>query len=319
MKLWHPTSENIWHGRNDLAEANNALRMFQTIKQPADFSPEQYPNHIALLGFECDEGVKLNQGRPGAKSGPEYLRQSLANMASHDGHELLVDLGNIRANSGQLSEAQSALSDAVYACQSQKMRTLIFGGGHETAFAHGMGIYRAFPAQRIGIINFDAHLDLRNALQATSGTPFRQLADYCHQRQRPFNYSCVGASLASNTQALLDEANHLDVTIIWDTQCIDSMLDKVQQQIQDMLNQAEIIYMTIDLDVLPIWQMPSVSAPAALGVPLERLLSLIQPICQSKKLQAVDLVELNPLYDIQGMGGKAAARLAWQIVHWWNG
>ncbi|PHM46158.1 formimidoylglutamase [Xenorhabdus mauleonii] len=319
MNLWHPISENIWQGRNDLAEADNALRVFQVIQQPARFPPEEYPHHIALLGFECDEGVKLNQGRPGAKLGPDYLRQSLANLASYDGHDRLVDLGNIRANPEKLSEAQGALSDAVYQCQQQKMKTLIFGGGHETAFAHGMGVYRAFPTQRVGIINFDAHLDLRNSPQPTSGTPFRQLAHYCQQQQRLFNYTCVGASLASNTQALLDEANHLDVTIIWDTHCVEPMLDKVQQQLQDIINQVDIIYMTIDLDVLPIWQMPAVSAPAALGVPLDRLLPLIQLICQSKKLQAVDLVELNPLHDIQGMGGKAAARLAWQLVHWWNG
>ncbi|MDR0217501.1 MAG: formimidoylglutamase [Enterobacteriaceae bacterium] len=319
MNLWHLVSENIWQGRNDLAEANNALRIFQTIKQPDSFVPEQFPNHIALLGFECDEGVKLNQGRPGAKLGPEYLRQSLANMASHDGHEWLVELGNIRANAGQLSEAQNALSDAVYRCQTQKLRTLILGGGHETAFAHGMGIYRAFPTQRVGIINFDAHLDLRNAPQATSGTPFRQLADFCHQQQRPFDYTCIGASRASNTQALLDEAKHLNVRIIWDTHCSELMLGKVQQQLQDVIDQVDIVYMTIDLDVLPMWQMPSVSAPAALGVPLERLLALIEPVCLSGKLQAVDLVELNPLYDIQGMGGKTAARLAWQVVHWWNG
>ncbi|MDC9594359.1 formimidoylglutamase [Xenorhabdus sp. IM139775] len=318
MNLWQPTPENIWQGRNDLAEANNALRIFQTIKQPASFSPAAFPRHIALLGFECDEGVKLNQGRPGAKSGPEYLRQSLANLASYEGHDRLVDLGNICANPGGLSEAQKALSDAVYQCQQHNMKTLIFGGGHETAFAHGMGIYRAFPEQRVGIINFDAHLDLRNSPQPTSGTPFRQLAHDCRQHQRPFNYSCIGASLASNTQALLDEANQLDVTIIWDTHCVESMLDKVQQQLQDIINQVDIIYMTIDLDVLPIWQMPAVSAPAALGVPLERLLPLVQLICRSKKLQAVDLVELNPLYDIQGMGGKAAARLAWQVVHWWG-
>ncbi|WP_045958143.1 formimidoylglutamase [Xenorhabdus poinarii] len=318
MNLWQPTSENIWQGRNDLVEADNALRIFQTIKQPASFSPAKFPHHIALLGFECDEGVKLNQGRPGAKLGAEYLRQALANLASHDGHDRLVDLGNIRANPGELCEAQAALSEAVFACQQHNMKTLIFGGGHETAFAHGMGIYRAFPTQRVGIINFDAHLDLRNAPQPTSGTPFRQLAHYCQQHQRPFNYSCVGASLAANTQALLDEANHLDVMIIWDMHCIAS-LDKVQQQLQDFINQLDVIYMTIDLDVLPIWQMPAVSAPAALGVPLERLLPLVQLICQSKKLQAVDLVELNPLYDMQGMGGKVAARLAWQLVHWWNG
>ncbi|TDB53629.1 formimidoylglutamase [Photorhabdus khanii] len=317
MNLWHATSPTIWQGRNDLSEADNALRLFQTVKLSPYFTPEEFPHAIALLGFECDEGVKLNQGRPGANQGPDYLRKALANMASHKGHDRLVDLGSIRANPNQLSEAQQALADAITQCQHQNVRTLVLGGGHETAFAHGVGIYDAFPHQRIGIINFDAHLDLRRSPQPTSGTPFRQLAEYCQQHQRQFHYTCVGASLASNTQALVDEANRLNVTIIWDNQCSETMLDKVQRQIQDTLQQVDLIYMTIDLDVLPAYQMPAVSAPAALGLPLERLLQLIQPICQSGKLQAADLVELNPTFDIQGIGGKAAARLAWQLAHWW--
>jgi formiminoglutamase (EC 3.5.3.8) len=48
---------------------------------------------IALLGFVCDEGVRRNQGRTGAAEGPQAIRQALANMASHAGHERLVDMG----------------------------------------------------------------------------------------------------------------------------------------------------------------------------------------------------------------------------------
>lgn len=40
------------------------------------------------------------------------------------------------------------------------------GGGHETAFAHGAGVLDAFPQAKVGIINLDAHLDLRHADQA---------------------------------------------------------------------------------------------------------------------------------------------------------
>jgi arginase family enzyme len=56
--------------------------------------------HAAFLrhcadGFECDEGVKRNQGRPGAVQAPDVLRKALANMASHQGHERLADMGSI--------------------------------------------------------------------------------------------------------------------------------------------------------------------------------------------------------------------------------
>jgi len=44
---------------------------------------------------------------------------------------------------------------------------------------------------------------------------------------------------------------------------------------------------------------------------------VIERICRSGKLQAADLVEYNPHYDRDGQGAKLAARLAWQIAHWW--
>ena len=64
-------------------------------------------------------------------------------------------------------------------------------------------------------------------------------------------------------------------------------------------------------------KFPAVSAPAALGVPALDLLPVIEQICRSGKLQAADLVEFNPQYDRDGQGAKLAARLAWQIAHWW--
>ena len=59
-------------------------------------------------------------------------------------------------------------------------------------------------------------------------------------------------------------------------------------------------------------------SPAALGVPLATLLRLIEPLCRSGKLLAVDMVEFNPRYDDDGRAARVAARLGWQIAHWWH-
>lgn len=316
MTLWQPASAALWQGRNDLAEADNALRLFQTIRHRTVFKPEA--DGIALLGFACDEGVKRNHGRPGAQQGPDALRSALANMASHRGHDSLVDLGNIHAEPDALEAAQEALSEAVMACQQAGMRTLVLGGGHETAFGHGRGVLDAWPNARIAIVNIDAHLDLRRADQATSGTPFRQLALHCEQSGRPFHYTCIGVNPAANTQALLDEAERLNVNIIWDTDCQRPEQPQAAAQIGALLEWADKVYLTVDLDALPGWQMPAVSAPAGLGVPLDTVLALLEPLCRSPKLQAVDMVEFNPQYDRDTLGAKVAARLAWHIVHHWN-
>ena len=318
MNLWQPVAPACWQGRDDSGEAANALRLFQTVTQAATFAPGQHCGKTALLGFACDEGVKRNQGRAGAAKGPFALRKALANMASHAGHQQLVDLGNIVAQPEALEQAQQALHDAVLACQQAQMRTLVFGGGHETAFGHGSAILDAFPHEQVAIINLDAHLDLRHAARASSGTPFRQLAQQCDAQQRGFHYSCFGVSLAANTQALWDEATRRNVTVIEDLALLNALESEALPEVKRIIKTFDRIYLTIDLDVLPAWEMPAVSAPAALGVPMHLLLRIIEPLCRSGKVQAVDLVEFNPQFDHAGQGAKVAARLAWQILHWWQ-
>jgi len=311
MTLWRPTPADLWQGRDDSSEASNALRIFQTIAQTDRFAPQS--SGIALLGFECDAGVRRNHGRTGAAQAPDVLRKALANMASHSGHDTLTDMGTIAVVGDRLEDAQRALSDAVLACQQSGMRTLVFGGGHETAWAHGRGVLDAFPHERVAIINLDAHLDLRKADHATSGTPFRQLAQYCEAQNREFQYACLGVSRAANTQALWDEAARLNVTLVEDL----DFRREALPMLESVLAQADRVYLTIDLDVLPAGEMPAVSAPAALGVSALDIMPVIGEICRSGKLQAVDLVEFNPVYDRDGQGARLAARLAWQIAHWW--
>ena len=57
MMLWQATPASLWQGRDDSAEAPNALRLFQTIARAERFAPQEMPGDIALLGFSCDEGV----------------------------------------------------------------------------------------------------------------------------------------------------------------------------------------------------------------------------------------------------------------------
>lgn len=66
MMLWQATPASLWQGRDDSAEAPNALRLFKTIARAERFAPQEMPGDIALLGFACDEGVRRNKGVPGS-------------------------------------------------------------------------------------------------------------------------------------------------------------------------------------------------------------------------------------------------------------
>jgi formiminoglutamase len=256
-------------------------RIFQTIQQQARF---RRLRHCAA-GFACDEGVKRNHGRPGAAQAPDVLRKALANMASHQGMSgwrIWARLGRRRWAGG----AQQALSDAVTACQRSGMRTLVFGGGHETAWAHGAACWMPSRTSVWPLLT-SMPISICARPSATSGTPFRQLAHYCAE-QRAFQYACFGVSRAANTQALWDEAERLNVTLVEDLHFRRDALSALEE----VLAQADRVYLTIDLDVLPAGEMPAVSAPAALAY-RRWMLSVIERICRSGKLQAADLVSLT--------------------------
>ena len=77
-----------------------------------------------------------------------------------------------------------------------------------------------------------------------------------------------------------------------------------------MLDAADDVYLTIDLDVLPAATAPGVSAPAALGVPLSVVEAMVQRVRSSGKLRAADIAEYNPSLDQDKRTARAAARLA---------
>lgn len=319
MDFWKRTPSDVWQGRDDSFNNPTAKRIFQTIPRAEVFTPEEYPGHIALMGFMCDEGVRLNKGRAGAFDAPNLIRKGIANLADHSAKVPLVDLGNLVFEGDvSLATLQEDFAKHIEACHQAKLPTLVFGGGHETAYPHAKGLFDAYPNARVGIINFDAHLDLRTADGPTSGTSFKQLAEHCAATSRDFNYLCVGASLPSNTKSLIQTAYDLGTKIIWDTECTKSNLEYLNTQLNTFIANVDIVYLTIDMDALPSYEMFAVSAPSSLGVSMRTYLSLAETIIHSSKLKAVDLVEYNPSLDRDMLGARTAARIAWHIYNHWS-
>jgi formiminoglutamase len=76
--------------------------------------------------------------------------------------------------------------------------------------------------------------------------------------------------------------------------------------------------LSIDLDVLPAAVMPAVSAPAARGVPLDAVETVLHRVLASDRAVAIEIVELNPTRDIDDHGARVAARLAYQAANIWE-
>jgi formiminoglutamase len=316
-----PPDMQYWRGRVDAEEGEAGRRWHQAIKPLSEVTRDG----VALIGFGCDAGVARNHGRIGAADGPAALRAALVNLPLHR-CTALADAGDVQCthdDSGDgLEAAQETLAAVVADLLARGLAPIAFGGGHEIAYGSFGGLGRHLAGTehqpRIGIVNLDAHFDLRMAAHGSSGTPFRQIAEYCAARGWPFHYCCLGISEFANTEALFARARTLGVRWLLDEEMHALRWSQVQTTLIDFLAGVDHLYLTLCLDVLPAAVAPGVSAPAARGVALDVIEPVIDLLAGSGKLRIADIAELNPRHDIDQRTARVAARLLARIAERWT-
>lgn len=298
-----------WRGRQD-GQGVEHQRIFNRINTTDDAE-------FALIGFRSDEGVRRNHGRIGAAEAPNLIRQQMANLPIHRPVSIR-DMGNVTCLNGQLEQAQQQLADQVELTLLNGFRPIVLGGGHEIAFGSFSGLFQYIqqnqPQQKIGIINFDAHLDLREDEQATSGTPFLQAALLSEQYGKTFHYMCIGVAQHANTKKLFDTAQLLNCQCIYDHELDRNQLNAVRHKIDQFIASVDVLYVTVDLDVFNGAIAPGVSAPAVKGIDLSSFEQLLQHIQVSGKIRLFDLAECNPRFDQDNRTARLAAYIAYQFM-----
>ncbi len=259
---------------------------------------------FGLIGFACDEGVRRNNGRQGASGGPAAFRSVLKQTP-------FVDYGDVHCRNGELEAAQAELGNRVFEIYQADQMPVVIGGGHETAWGTFQGIQKHLDAslrwhdKPIGIINLDAHFDLRPLIDGklgSSGTPFTQIANAMGSA---FDYLALGIQPTSNADFLFETARDLHAYHVL-AERFDS---DAMSHVNAMLERHEHIYLSICLDVFASAYAPGVSAPQPFGLTPTQVLPVLRELAQSGKVIAIDIVELAPNYDPSGITARLAASL----------
>lgn len=299
--------KNIWSGRFDDEDGEAGLRWHQKVEwRTFQNLPYTADNEIALLGFCSDEGVKRNKGRTGAASAPNLIRKALANLPYNPHKQKNIwDFGNIILSDNNLEAARKEQAECVATLVEKNYFPITLGGGHETALGDFLGLAEKF--QNIGIINIDAHFDIRIPVEkSTSGTPFFEMHQYCAAHGRDFNYFVMGIQPNGNTQALFDRAEEMGAQWITADQ-IHEDLEKSLESLNRYIQKFDAIYLSLDLDVLDAAFAPGVSAPCANGLSPFQVKKIIEKVRSSGNTKLFDVVEMNPNYDIDSHTAKLAA------------
>ena len=312
--MYIPADPKNWQGRVDEEDGVAGYRWHQSIGFECPLK-----GGVSLLGLASDAGVKSNKGRPGASEGPVALRRALAAQAWH--HDIpLYDDGDVRVQ-GDLASGQQAYADRLSSLLQRGQFVVGLGGGHEIGWASYLGCRRWMDdnaaGKTLGILNFDAHFDLRKpAPNTSSGTPFYQVAQHCAAQGHTFHYACLGIARPSNTLALFNQARDLSVDYLLDKDCSS---ENSTAFLREFLTNVDCLYLTFCLDVFPAAIAPGVSAPAALGVSPQWVMETIVnlgSLCREYGVNwlMADVAELSPVHDTSNCTARLAARLVDEVL-----
>ena len=311
------TDPGLWTGRIDSNGDERTFRWHQVVKCVSLKDLNKH-DEVALLGFGCDIGVAKNKGRIGVATAPNHFRSTVGNLSWRNERHGFIDVGTIHPNGLALDEAQIQLVKAVSLLLNHNKKPIVIGGGHETAFGHYLGISSFLlnhkPEAKLGILNIDAHFDLRPFEHgAHSGSPFLQALEDSRSKTMDVTYFVHGLNKHNNTSSLFQTAKEWDVQYNTNQQVIRgdvSSLEKVQRFIENRSH----IYLTICLDVFIVSIAPGVSAPAWHGIQLQHALDVISVVKKSGKLLSADVCELNPAYDQDNRTAKLAGMLVAELL-----
>jgi formiminoglutamase len=313
MANYDPPQPENWSGR----ASNYELYLHEKVHSLSLDQLKPTGNPFAILGYCCEEGVRLNQGRVGAKAGPQAIRQALGRLPNHlNSQQQIIDVGDVSYTKGELDTTQHLLSEKVAQLLENNAFPILIGGGHDMAYGHYNGIKKYLLSKNkrpsIGIINFDAHFDLRSDdTGANSGTPFFQIAN----ENEPFNYLCLGIRKDANDRMLFETASELDVTYVMQNTFRIEFIKEINTWIRAFMDKVDHVYVTIDLDGFSSAYALGVSASSPLGFSPDVVMESLETITASGKLISLDIAELNPKYDVDGQTAKLAASLIHYVVH----
>ena len=290
----------LWSGRLDSFEEDD-LRLWQAIKNIEEASEK---GGVCFVGYDTDDGVGRNKGRKGSEDGSNVIRKGMQSFPVIKGLKI-YDYGNLKNKS--LEEAQEEYAQKIADVLEKGIFPIGLGGGHDIAYGSYMGIRKAFPNKKIGIINFDAHLDMRPYNEGmTSGTSFKKILD----NDTNAAYAITGFQKMGNTRRLIKTADSYKALILEEEYPEELTITSLKAFAKRM----DVLYITFCMDVFDAASAPGVSAPTVMGMEPKKGRNILRALMETEKVVCVDFAEVNPKYDIDNRTGKLAGVLAYEVM-----
>ncbi|MEO6294807.1 MAG: agmatinase [Candidatus Limnocylindria bacterium] len=277
---------------------------------------------VAIVGAPYDDSTSH---RPGARFGPRAIRQASYHSGAINSLQLdiqpydwlnVVDAGDAPVTPMNIERAHAVIERKVLDVARSGAIPIVLGGDHSITFPSATAVARAVAPRGLGIVHFDAHADAANSTWGnlrSHGAPMRRLIESGAVAGRNFvQVGLRGYWPGPETLEWMREQGmrwHL-MTEIEERGAEAVIRDAIAQA----LDGPEIIYLSVDIDVIDPGMAPGTGTPEPGGMLTRELLRAIRQIVGSVELAGMDVVEVSPPYDHAEVTAAAAHRCVLEAI-----
>ncbi|MED4224389.1 agmatinase family protein [Neobacillus cucumis] len=255
-------------------------------------------------------GVPLSRSSisaSGASEFPDFFRRAWKGFSTYNLDEDMdlsdrtaLDVGDVPMHVTDIKKCHDNIIEASASLHNHFQTSTIcaIGGDHSITAMMVKGLHQAKPNEKIGILQFDTHFDLRDMTDngPSNGTPMRNLIESGIVRGSDmYNIGLHGFFNTKDLKKYADEhaVNYITLGNVRKK----GIKETVLQSLEELASKVDTIYLTVDMDVLDIAYAPGVPASTPGGMTSSELLEGVLTAGRHPKVKAMDIVCLDPLKD----------------------
>jgi agmatinase len=291
-------------------------RSFQKLPWLDDAALVERRPDAAIVGVPYDDAVSH---RPGARFGPHAIRTATYHAGSLNSLQLdvqpfewldVVDAGDAPIVPANPQRSIEVIRRKVLTVARSGAIPFVLGGDHSITYPSASAVAEAVAPRRLGVVHFDAHADTAATTWGvlhSHGTPMRRLIESGAVAGR--NFVQVGLRGYWPPPETLDWMRRNQLRWHLMTEIEERGAEAVvADAIAEALDGPEVIYLSVDIDVVDPGMAPGTGTPEPGGLLTRELLRAIRQVVAAVELAAMDVVEVSPPYDVSDVTAAAANR-----------
>ncbi|MBU8879931.1 agmatinase family protein [Bacillus sp. FJAT-29790] len=212
----------------------------------------------------------------------------------------VADAGDVAMHTTDILLSHQRIQEATASLAARYPNTItcMIGGDHSTTACAVRGIKEVYEQEKIGILQLDTHLDVRDPaeLGPANGTPIRQLID--GETVKGEHINNIGLHGYFNAKPLIDYAKEYKINMVTLKQARkQGIVQTIHHALNALSEKVDRIYVTVDMDVLDISVAPGVPASTPGGMTATELFDALLEIGKHPAVRHIDFVCLDPSKD----------------------